>query len=162
MCAWKCTAVCECVWVCQYVVCLCVCASMCPCSPLCVYVYVFMATQQAGLAGTCVFVCVRVCVNGTDIDRERERESRGAGQRAAPLRGRVLFSRRLHLSSRCHASCWYAHCQSHRARVAQRGAEGHRESVCVCLCVRWCWSGRWLGAGWSSCLVMVIQKDTVV
>lgn len=65
----------------------------------------------------------------------KEEACRGAGQKAAPLRGRVLFSRRLHLSSRCHTSCWRALCQSHRARVAQKGAEGHGESMCMSLCV---------------------------
>ena len=72
----------------------------------------------------------------------------GAGQRAAPLRGRVLFSRRLHLSSRCHTSCWCAHCQSHRARVAQRGAEGHGERVCAHECVSLCEVMLDAGRGW--------------
>ncbi len=118
---------CECVCVCLCVVCLYV--SMLPsaCLRVC-----FHGCSAGGFGWhyMCVLAYVCVCVNETDM----ERESRGAGQRAAPLRGRVLFSRRLHLSSRCHTSCWCTHCQSHRARVAQRGAEGHRESVCVSLC----------------------------
>lgn len=133
-CAWKRTAVCG------RACALCTCCeslytvsvSMCARPPACLRVCFHRCPVGCfGWRYTCVFGHVCVCMT--------EWVSRGAGQRAAPLRGRVLFSRRLHLSSRCHTSCWYAHCQSHRARVAQRGDEGHGERVCVCVCARGGW-----------------------
>lgn len=127
-CVWKSLRTLRMLWVSVYSKCLYVCA------PSRVFACMF-SSLPSGLLWLALHVCLwtRVCVCMT------EWVSRGAGQRAAPLRGRVLFSRRLHLSSRCHTSCWYAHCQSHRARVAQRGDEGHGERVCVCVCARGGW-----------------------
>lgn len=75
-----------------------------------------------GFDCVCVCVCVRLCVT-----------EQGAGRGAAPLRGRVLFGRRLRLSSRCQTSCWCARCQSHGDGMARSEAEGRS----VCVCARW-------------------------
>ena len=120
--------------------------------PLRVCMYVFMAAQQAGLAGaTCVYLCVYVCVcvrvcvfvcvweNETDIKRERL-----WGQAREQLHSEEEFCSADDYTCRADATPAAGALTAkvtepgwHREGPRGTGRECARTSVC--LCVRWCW-----------------------